>query len=93
MMAIKRGMNLDLYRTVILTVLAGIAVLVVSLANRNVYAKEEIDYRFRVVQEKHETAYTHTCERINELHTDVRWIIQKMGGKDDVNTQQDSNSP
>lgn len=83
----KQVWNLDLYRTVILTVLAGIAVLVVSLANRNVYAKEEIDYRFKIVQEQHETACKHTDKRLDDLHTDVRWIIQKMGGKTDADAQ------
>lgn len=73
--------NSDLFRTLVLTILAGLAVLIVSLSNRDVYSKEIVDVKFEAVE-----------ERVEHMEEDVRWIVRTMGGTPSAETNENSNS-
>jgi len=72
--------NSDLFRTLVLTILAGLAVLIVSLSNRDVYSKEIVDVKFEAVE-----------ERVEHMEEDVRWIVRTMGGTPSAETKEDHN--
>lgn len=72
--------NSDLFRTLVLTILAGLAVLIVSLSNRDVYSKEIIDVKFDNVE-----------QRQLSIEDDVQWIVRTMGGTPSVETEEDHN--
>ena len=82
-------MSSDLYRTLVLTILAGLAVLIMSVANHNVYSKEVVDSKLQAIDAK-STAIEKQADHIEE---DVRWIVRKMGGTPSVETRHDSDSP
>ncbi len=76
----------SLYRTLVLTFLAGIAVLAVSFANRDVYSKEQVDTRVNGLE-----------KQIELLHEDVRWIMRRyifrdVGEADDGATAEEYES-
>lgn len=60
--------NGALFRTIVLVVLAALASLIVAAMDRDVYCKEEVDYRIENLGTK-----------IDALHEDVRWIMRHMG--------------
>lgn len=62
----NRLLNGSTYRTVVLTILAGIAALVIGFANRDVYSKEQVDTRVNSLE-----------KQIELLHDDVRWIMRR----------------
>ena len=82
--------NQNVYRTVVLTILAGIAVVVMAMANRNVYSMDDID-RMMEARDQHD----HDVERVIDqrskhiedelklLRQDVRWIMKELGHRDD----------
>ena len=72
--------NSDLFRTLVLTILAGLAVLIVSLSNRDVYSKEIVDVKFNAVE-----------DRVDHMEEDVRWIVRTMGGTPSVETEENHN--
>lgn len=76
-----------LYRTVVLTMLAGIAVVAVAFANRNVYTRSEVDIKLNeiravaeAVQELERTRDEDICRRLELIESDVRWMVRQMGG-------------
>lgn len=88
-----------LYRTVVLTLLAGVAVVAVALANRNVYTKPEIDTKIQSVQQHSTDLHRLEDERhriierdIQDIKQDVRWIVRQMGGEV-ADTQEGDHSP
>jgi len=81
--------NNDLYRTLVLTLLAGLAVLVMAVANRNVYSKEVVDVKFNRV----ETQVESVKEKVDHVEEDVRWIVRHMGGTPSAETEEGDHSP
>lgn len=77
----RNGSN-DLYRTLVLTILAGMGVLLVGLANRDVYSKDVVDTRFESVE--------HDME---DLKIDVRWLVRRMGGVPSAEAREGDNTP
>lgn len=73
--------NSDLYRTLVLTILAGVAVLVISVANRDVYSKEIVDVKFEAVE-----------KQIDHIDEDVRWIVRTMGGTPSAEADEDNHT-
>ena len=63
----NRLFNSGLYRTLVLTILAGIAVLVIAFSNRDVYSKEQVDTRVNSLE-----------KQIELLHDDVRWLMRRF---------------
>lgn len=89
-----------LYRTVVLTLLAGIAVVAVAFANRNVYTKEAVDLKFHEVHAVAAQAEylnvqrnSDICRRLGLLEEDVRWIVRNMGGIPSADARPDSSAP
>ena len=80
--------NGDLFRTLVLTILAGLAVLIVSVANRDVYSKEVVDMKVRRIDGNVETVR----HDIDNMQEDIRWMVRQMGGTPSVETRKDSNS-
>jgi len=74
--------NNDLFRTLVLTILAGLAVLIVSVANRDVYSKELIDTRFKAVERE-----------MSYIEEDVRWLVRRMGGTPSAEAGEDNHTP
>lgn len=56
-----------LYRTLVLTILGAIAVLVIAFSNRDVYSKEQVDTRVNGLE-----------KQIGLLHDDVRWLMRRF---------------
>lgn len=81
--------NGDLYRTLVLTLLAGLAVLVMAVANRNVYSKEMVDVKFQSVDRRVEAV----DEKVDHVEEDVRWIVRQMGGTPSAEADEDRDSP
>lgn len=75
-------LNNDLYRTLVLTILAGLAVIIMAMANRDVYSKELIDAKFESVE-----------QRQVHIEDDVRWLVRRMGGTPSVEAEEDNHSP
>lgn len=73
--------NGDLFRTIVLTLLAGLSVVVVAMANRDVYSKEILDVKFDNI-------------KMRQLHMedDIQWIVRTMGGTPSVDTNKDSST-
>lgn len=74
--------NSDLFRTLVLTLLAGLSVVVVAMANRDVYSKEMVDVKIEAVDEK-----------VDHMQEDVRWIVRQMGGTPSAETEDGSDTP
>jgi hypothetical protein len=69
-------LNNDLYRTLVLTILAGLATVTVAMANRDVYSKEEINAKFIALKER-----DRAIERqLEHIESDVQWLVRKEGG-------------
>jgi len=83
----------DLYRTVILTILAGLAILAVSLANRDVYAKEDIDARFQAQERLFEERYRYICANMEHMRKDIEWLVRREGGTPSAVTDQNNHTP
>ena len=81
--------NSDLFRTMVLTILAGLAVLIMTVSNRNVYSKEIVDTKLEVVDTKIESVN----EKIGNVEEDVQWIVRRMGGTPSVDTAEGDHSP
>ena len=88
-MSIANKMSGDLFRTILLTMLAGVAVLIVALSNRNVYSKEAIDARFSGLEAVEDVRYETTSDRIEQIAIDVRWLVREWGGTPSADTYQD----
>ncbi len=73
--------NSDIYRTLVLTVLAGLSVIIVAMANRDVYSKEIVDIKFDNVE-----------QRQLSIEDDVQWIVRTMGGTPSVETNEDNHT-
>ena len=71
--------NSDIYRTLVLTVLAGLSVIIVAMANRDVYSKELVDVKFEAVE-----------QRTTNIEEDVKWIVRTMGGTPNAETKEDN---
>lgn len=96
----SKWIGTDLYRALVLTILAGLATVAVALANRDVYNKADIDARF--LAERDYSALLHVVEderhvevqrQLGLLQDDVRWIVRQMGGTPSVDTTQGSDTP
>lgn len=74
--------NSDLFRTLVLTMLAGLSVVAVALANRDVYSKELVDVKFEAVE-----------QRVDHMEEDVQWIVRTMGGTPSAETTKDNHTP
>lgn len=74
--------NSDLFRTLVLTLLAGLSVVVVAMANRDVYSKEMVDVKIEAVDEK-----------VDHMQEDVRWIVRQMGGTPSAETEDGGDTP
>lgn len=74
--------NNDLYRTLVLTILAGLSVLVVAFARDDVYSKETIDAKFETRDQD-----------IADMKSDVQWLVRKQGGVPHAESRPDSNTP
>lgn len=81
--------NGDLFRTLVLTILAGLSILLMGLANRDVYSREMVDVKFEAVETKVQTAN----EKIDHVEEDVRWIVRQMGGTPSAESGSDSDPP
>lgn len=82
----KPSLNNDIYRTVVLTILAGIAAVTVSFANRNVYTKDAVDTRIEAVKQRSIDLHKIEDERhmllqedIREIKSDLKWLIRNVG--------------
>lgn len=71
--------NGDLFRTLVLTILAGLAILIMSVANRDVYSKELIDTKFEAVD-----------QRTSHIEEDVRWLVRRLGGTPSAEADEDN---
>ena len=83
-----RKMSDEIFRTIVLTLLAGVAVLVVALSNRNVYSKETVDAKLAGIEQLQETKYESLDKRVQEVATDVRWLVREWGGTPVADTGQ-----
>jgi len=86
-------LNTDLYRTLVLTFLAGLAAVTVALANRDVYSKQEVDQRIESTELITDVKYRSLKEDVAEIRDDVKWIIQNMGGRHNAETGSSGDSP
>jgi myosin-crossreactive antigen len=91
--------NDDLYRTVVLTILAGLAAVTVAMANRDVYSKAEVDHRLNAVLQHSEDLHRLEDERhsaldktVEDMRDDIKWIVRQMGGTPS-DSREDRNSP
>ena len=66
----------DLYRAIVLTLLAGIATVTVAFANRGVYTKEQIDDKLLGHDEVHDML----DREIKYMRDDIQWLVRRMGG-------------
>lgn len=78
--------NNDLYRTLVLTILAGMSVLIMTAANRSVYSKEVVDSKFESV----DTRFVAVDKQMGHMEEDVRWLVRRMGGVPSVEAEDDS---
>lgn len=75
-------LNSDLYRTLVLTILAGLALMVTGLANRDVYSKEVIDQKFESMTQYEDERHRIIERDVGDIKSDVQWMVRQMGGKD-----------
>jgi len=93
-------LNNDLYRTLVLTILAGLAVIIVGLANRDVFAKDEVIARDAAIMQRLEAheclgddRYQTIIRGQSEIREDVKWLTRQMGGELRVETREGGDSP
>jgi len=89
----NRLLKSDLYRTVVLTLLAGVAAVTVALANRDVYSKQEIDSRIDSVCEREDVRHKRLDRELEYMHDDVKWLVRKLGGVPSAEAEEDHHSP
>lgn len=83
----QRWFETDVFRTTLMLMLAGIAALLVGLSNRNVYSKEQVDDRFESIQAVEDTRHKALDQRVDEIASDVRWLVRKQGGTPSAETR------
>lgn len=86
-------LNTDLYRTLVLTILAGLAAVTVAMANRNVYTKEQVDARFESVNAVDTVRHQNLDDDVAEIKGNVWWIVRNMGGDPDATSGPDNHTP
>ena len=96
----KNRLNNDLYRTLVLTILAGLAVVIVSLANRDVYAKSTIDEMFQNVNNRQaafelleEERHGTVDWKIEHMYEDVQWLVRQQGGIPSAESEDGGDTP
>jgi hypothetical protein len=83
----------DLYRALVLTLLAAVATVTVAFANRDVYSKAQVDSKFDACRELEDERHERLDKEIEYMHDDIRWIVRRMGGTPSAKTEEDHNSP
>ena len=78
-----------IYRTLVLTILAGISILLMAFANRDVYSKEVIDAKFRRTEDR-DAGIT---QRLDHIQSDVEWLVRRQGGIPSAQAREDSDTP
>ena len=72
-------LNTDLYRTLVLTLLAGMAAVTVAMANRNVYTKDQVDIRMDATAAVEAERHRSLDDDVAEIKDGVQWIMRRMG--------------
>lgn len=83
----------DLYRALVLTLLAAVATVTVAFANRDVYSKAQVDSKLEARQELEDERHARLDKEIEYMHDDIRWIVRNMGGTPSAETEEDHHSP
>ena len=71
----------DLYRALVLTLLAGIATVTVAFANRDVYTKEQIDDKLDAREQVEDVRHNSIDKEVGLMHDDIKWLVRKLGGE------------
>jgi hypothetical protein len=91
--------NTDLFRSIVLLLLAGLSATTVALANRNVYTKEDVDQRMQALEQRsvdlhhlEDERHEQLLRQMHALRQDVQWIMRNMG-EYNASARPDSSSP
>jgi peptidoglycan hydrolase CwlO-like protein len=84
-----KWLKTDLYRALVLTILAGLAAVTVALANRDIYSKDEIDAKLDAAKENRRGIE----RQIDHIQSDVEWLVRNQGGTPSAETDEDRHSP
>ncbi len=76
--------NTDLFRTLVLTLLAALAAVTVAMANRNVYTMDQVDAKLESIQCVEDLRHQNLYDDVTEIKDNVQWITREMGRHDDT---------
>ena len=70
----------EITRWVVLGISGLLLALAMSMTTRDVYSRTHIDARMSAIQQAHAEDMRRIERELDHIHTDVRWLVLKMGG-------------
>jgi hypothetical protein len=83
----------EVTRLVLAAIVAALASAFVSLSNRDVYSRPEVDNRIEALTSREDLRHKYLDEEVRAVREDVRWIVRRLGGTPSAGAESDHHTP